>query len=338
MADGRFGVGAVDAASAFEPSRCSVSLVVPCYSLERAADILSLLDSVDRQTVPVDELLVVVQKSEPLFDLVRQRLSSMRVSESRAIYLDAEPRVSMARNHAVRQSRGDVVAFVDDDAVLAENWCTETKRFYTQYPDAAGVAGAILPLWDTLSMAWFPRELYWMLSCTYWRSDTPQVVRNGYGANMSFRRVAFENGRLFSEALGISGWGSTGWHGVGGEEPEFSRRVTRQTGRHIYFVSDIIVWHRVRRYRLALSALMRRAYWEGRFKAAFRREGERSERTLETERRLLELLLRSGLKRLWSVASEPRLALRQQGIVCVSLACVGAGFIEGTARRTRIRH
>ncbi len=317
---------------------CSISLVIPCYSLERSADLLALLESIERQTAPIDELLVVVQKSEPLVALVRQRLTAMQLPEARAIYLDAEPRVTVARNHAVRQARGDVIAFADDDSVLAESWCSETRRFYAEFPEAVGAAGAILPLWDTLSMAWFPRELYWMLSCTYWRSERPEVVRNGYGANMSFRRAAFDNGRLFSETLGISGWGGSGWHGVGGEEPEFASRVTRETGGLIYFVPDIIAWHRVRRYRLALPALARRAYWEGRFKAAFRREGTGSERPLETERQLLAMLPRSGASRLRQFGSTPLLALRQQGVVCFSLACVAAGFVEGTARRTRIRH
>jgi len=314
----------------------TLSLIVPCYSLDRAADLQQLLDSVERQTSPVDELLVVVQQSESLLSLVDERLSRLRCASARALYVDGAPRVAHARNVGVRQAQGDIIAFVDDDAVLAETWSRMTRAFYADYPDAIGLAGAILPLWDTLSMAWFPRELYWMISCTYWRSNEPAVVRNGYGANMSFRRAAFDNGRLFDESLGISGWGRGGWHGVGGEEPEFSRRVARETDRAIYYVPDVIGWHRVRRYRLSTSNLVQRAYWEGRFKAAFRRSGTRSEDVLVTEKQLLHTIAHEGVVRLSSLLTEPRKMLRQSGVSALVLSCVGAGYIEGTVRRNRI--
>ena len=314
----------------------SLSLIVPCYSLDRAPDIHQLLDSVERQTVPVDELLVVVQQSESLLALVDERLSRLRCPSARVLYLDARPRVALARNVGVRQAHGDIIAFVDDDAVLAETWSLATRAFYADHPQAIGVAGAILPLWDTLAMAWFPRELYWMVSCTYWRSQDPMVVRNGYGANLSFRRAAFDDGRLFNERLGISGWGIGGWHGVGGEEPEFSRRVTLETGCPIYYVPDVIAWHRVRRYRLAPSTLAQRGYWEGRFKAAFRRSGKQAGNVLATERQLLTTMAREALGRLTSLPTQPSKVLRQCAVTTLALSCVAAGYIEGTLRGSRI--
>lgn len=317
---------------------CSVSLVVPCYSLERLDDIRALLDSVAKQTTPVDELLVVVQKSESLLAQVGEMLSRMRLAAARVLYVDVEPRVALARNVGVRHARGDIIAFADDDAVLAETWCDRTRAFYAGHPNAIGVAGAILPLWEAPSMVWFPKELYWMVSCTYWQSSLPIVVRNGYGANMSFRRAAFDGERVFNERLGISGWGTGGWRGVGGEEPEFSRRVVKATGRSVYYVPDIIVWHRVRKYRLAVRSLMRRAYWEGRFKAAFRRDSAHGEHILDTERELLGILAREGYARVRSLRSRPGVALRQGATTFLALTGVGAGYLEGTMRRNRVSH
>jgi hypothetical protein len=106
----------------------------------------------------------------------------------------------------------------------------------------------------------------------------------------------------------------------------------------MYYVPDIIVWHRVRKYRLAARSLMRRAYWEGRFKAAFRRESVPEERILDTERELLGMLARESVARARSLGSRPRQALRQGATTLLALLCVGAGYVEGTIRRSRVSH
>ncbi|MCK5213361.1 MAG: hypothetical protein KAQ74_05495, partial [Dehalococcoidia bacterium] len=217
-------------------------------------------------------------------------------------------------------------------AVLSDDWAARTIDAYLRYPDAIGVAGAIHPLWDTPRMAWFPRELYWMVSCTYWDTAVPIRVRNGYGANMSFRREAFDGGSRFAENLGIGPYGTGGWRGVGGEEPEFSLRVVRATGRYVLFVPDVQVWHRVRPYRLALHTLGRRAYWEGRFKGLLARSAKAEDDVLQTEYALLRGLFHNSLKRLVTLFVRPYCSLRQQSVVTCVLICVATGYVEGRVR------
>jgi len=307
----------------------TISLVVPCYSPERLQDILALLDSVERQTHQVDELIIVVQKSQQLRSQLEARLSGRATSRWRLIFLELEPQVSRARNAGIGEARSEIIAFVDDDAVLSDDWAERTRETYALRQDIIGVAGAIMPLWDSPTLSWFPRELYWMLSCTYWTSPTPVRVRNGYGANMSFRREAFESGRRFSEATGISGWGESGWKGMGGEEPELCRRITGDTGRSIVYVPDIRVWHRVKPYRLATRTVVRRAYWEGRFKAWFAGQQVEGEDLLLTERSLLRDMANAQRSRLRLAWRHPLLAARQQGAVKLALVCVGAGYLQG---------
>ncbi len=313
----------------------TISLVVPCYSTDRYEDVSRLIDSVQRQSPPIEELLIVVQQSRELESLLRKRLAALTSIEVHIIFLDIVPAVSKARNAGLREASSEVVAFADDDAVLADDWASATRRFYRTCPEAIGVAGAILPLWDSPAMEWFPRVLYWMLSCTYWTATSPIPVRNGYGANMSFRRQAFANGRQFNESIGISGWGVRGWRGMGGEEPELSLRVTAETGQPVMYVPDIRVWHRVRAHRLKPGSLLRRAYWEGRLKAALSGNATGTAAVLHTERSLLREIARAQIGRLRVLGSHPLVALRQQGVVLLVVAAVAFGFIEGKLRRNR---
>jgi len=309
----------------------TISLVVPCYAANRIPDLIRLFQSITHQSTPLDELVVVVQQSGHVRDWVGSNLPAASVRTAHLVYLETVPQVSRARNAGVEASNGDIIAFVDDDAVLGDDWVAMTRQFYRSNTQAVGVAGAILPLWDSPSMEWFPVELYWMVSCTYWTSTIPVAVRNGYGANMSFRREAFADGRRFNEATGISGWGDRGWQGMGGEEPEFSLRVTAETGRPILYVPAIRAWHRIGSHRLRLRSLLRRAFWEGRFKAWM--SSTHGSASLETEFFLLRDIVSSAFGRLRLLIRLPMTAMRQQSIVTFVILVVAIGYLDGRLRR-----
>ncbi|MBN1855934.1 MAG: glycosyltransferase [Dehalococcoidia bacterium] len=312
-----------------------VSLIVPCYSPDRIRDIIALIDSIECQTLAPYEVIFVVQHSEEVRTAVESRISGARTAGWRVLFLDGNPGVSKARNAGVERASGEIIGFVDDDAVLYADWVERTVAAYLAHPDMIGVAGAIKPLWDAPNMEWFPRELYWMVSCTYWDAVEPMQVRNGYGANLSFRRAAFDADRCFDENLGIGPYGSGGWRSVGGEEPEFSLRVMHATGKHILYVPDVQVRHRVRPYRLKSRTIARRAYWEGRFKAILLARSAKSlDDVLHTEHALLRLVVRNSLKRTGLLFIEPYTALRQKSTVAFVLMCLACGYVEGRLRDT----
>lgn len=315
-----------------DPLSLKVSVIVPCYSQDRLEDIMRLLDGIEDQSRPPHEVIAVVQQSEALRAALAKRVSLSRTTDWEILFLDGQPGVSKARNAGVERASGDIISFVDDDAVPQKDWIERTAEAYVQRPDMIGVAGAIMPLWDSPKMAWFPRELHWMVSCTYWTSSLPMPVRNGYGANMSFRREAFDDGRRFDETLGIGPYGSEGWRSVGGEEPEFSIRVTHSTEKLILYVPGVQVKHRVRPYRLALRTIARRAYWEGRFKALLARSARSDDDVLQTERFLVRILIGNSLKRIGLLFIKPYTAMRQQFTVFFVLMCVVCGYVEGRLR------
>lgn len=337
MAEPDTASGDADDAAGGAPARdVTLGLVVTCYTMERLEDVLRLLDSVVGQTSPVDRVVIVVQQSRELLHALRPVVARLGEGRGTLQFLETAAGVSRARNVGIRELTTDIIAFVDDDSVLCGDWAAATRHFYREHPGAIGTAGAIEPLWDSPAMEWFPRDLYWMLSCTYWEFTAPVRVRNGYGANMSYRREAFLHGRCFSEACGVGAWGSTGWRGVGGEEPELALRVCRATEKPIMFVPDIRVWHRVRRYRLRPKNLLRRAYWDGRLKAALSRRESGERDVLRTEFSLLREIARAQLGRLGGLFSHPGVVLRQTTLVCVVVFMVGLGFLEGKLRRQRL--
>ena len=122
-------------------------------------------------------------------------------------------------------ARGDIVAFLDDDAVADANWL---KFFMDSYSDpaVAGVGGLTLPSWGTAQPSWFPTEFYWVVGCSYVGMPTsPAPVRNLFGGNASFRREIFDTVGGFTGVAGDIGKNDRGDAGVFKTLRDFQRRI-----------------------------------------------------------------------------------------------------------------
>ncbi len=307
-----------------------ISIIVPCYTMDRLRDVTELLDSIDAQTYKNVETIVVAERSPELVSGIKGYIQEKGYQNTQVLFNKDEWGSYSARNLGIERAKGSVLAFIDDDALLFPDWAQETARSYDKDDSVIGLTGPILPLWEHDSMAWFPRELYWIFSCTYWDWTEKTEVRNGYGTNISFRREAFDACGAFKSSLGDEkGWGKSDWQRPGAKETEFSVRVTRETGKRIVYNPDIRVKHKVYRYRLATGFIIRRAYWEGYAKAWLSRWGRSSDReVLATEYSLLRRILFSLVPySLGLLFKRPIIALRRLWTTALVLSCVSGGYL-----------
>jgi len=309
----------------------SISIITTAYTLDRLKDITELLDSIQAQAYKKIETLIVTERSRQLTESIKTYINDKGYSNTTVLYNEGEWGLSSARNLAIKEATGDILAFIDDDALLLPTWAEETAKNYAEDTSIIGLTGPIVPLWEDPSMAWFPREFYWILSCTYWDWTEKTQVRNGYGTNISFRRQAFDLCGPFKTSLGAKGGGESGKHELGGEETEFSLRVRRQTAKRIVYDPEVGVRHKVYRYRFGTPFITRRAYWEGRTKAMLGKlhgASANDEAVLSTEYELLHRIffnLVPGALRL--LFTQPVVALRQLRVTAVVLSCVTAGYL-----------
>ena len=177
-------------------------------------------------------------------------------------------------------------------------------------------------------MSWFPRELYWIFSCTYWDWSEKREVRNGYGTNISFLREAFDVYGLFKNSLETGEQGKSDWQRPGAKETEFSVRVTQKTGKRIVYNPNIKVRHKVYRYRLSTGFIVKRAYWEGYAKAWLKKWNRSSNsKVLATEYELLRrIFLNLVPGSLALLLRQPIVALRRLWITALVLCCVAIGY------------
>ncbi len=313
-------------------TQAQISIVIPCYTSERLPDIRELLDSVQSQTYKNVETLIVAERSPELANDITKYILDRAYQGIRVLYEQGPLGVSGARNLAIKQAKGDIIAFIDDDAVLFSDWAEETVKTYDEDASAIGVTGPIFPLWQEESMNWFPKEFYWVFSCTYWEMTEKTEVRNGYGTNLSFRQEAFKSGERFKTSMGVKGRGQGGWQEPGAEETEFSLRVKQKTGKRIIYNPKVKVRHKVYQYRTTKRFVAKRAYWEGYAKALLKHlhhPASSEANVLSTEHALLRRILFRLVPQTFGLFfHRPSIALQQLLLTVIVLSCVAAGYLK----------
>jgi len=177
------------------------SVVICAYTALRwdvlAASVEVLLRGPDE---PPHEVVVVVDNNPDLLERARRELHGAVVVANAA-----RQGLSGARNTGVATSTGDVVVFLDDDAVPADGWLERLLANYRD-PEVMGVGGGADPVWPRHRPRWFPAEFEWVIGCS-WTGLPGEVaeIRNLIGCNMSFRREAFHVAGGFREDIGRIG-------------------------------------------------------------------------------------------------------------------------------------
>jgi glycosyltransferase involved in cell wall biosynthesis len=293
---------------------------------------MDLLDSIAVQTYPDIEIIFVVENSKELYKAVEDRVAKDKQKNLKLFFNDKEFGLSANRNIGAQKASGDIIAFVDDDAVLFPRWTEATVKAYEGDTSIIGATGPIIPQWENPSMNWFPKEFYWMFACTYYDTAKPMEVRNGYGTNISFRKEAFQLCGYFRTELGAKGGGgSLGKQKLTSEETEFSIRVTRKTGKHIIYHPNVSVYHKVYQYRMKTSALAWRGFELGYTKAVFNRNfsGNRSqEKVLDTEYTLLKRVFVNLIPGIFKdIFRHPVIAWRKSFVTALTLTSVATGYV-----------
>lgn len=237
----------------------SITVVICAYTLARWELLKASIESVLAQKLQPGDLLVVVDHNPELRNRLTEAYPSLRVVDN-----EHTPGLSGARNSGLDLARGEIVAFLDDDAQATPDWLEELMRGFDD-PAVQGVGGLIEAWWDTGRPRWFPDEFDWVVGCTYrGMPSTVAEIRNPIGANMAFRRELVARIGGFNESIG-----RTRSMPLGGEETELSIRAARSEGgaRFLYW-PRAAVCHHVPAARGTWRYFVRRCYAEGVSKAA----------------------------------------------------------------------
>ncbi|HVD37635.1 MAG TPA: glycosyltransferase, partial [Solirubrobacterales bacterium] len=236
----------------------TISVVICAFTAERLQVMAEAVESLREQTRPPHEIVLVIDHAPELLEQVRRLWPDVKIVANRE-----KQGLSGARNTGVAEAGGEVVAFLDDDAIADRRWLERLAAAYAD-PNVLGAGGTVRPRWVEGKPGWFPPEFDWVIGCTH--SGMPRElspVRNLVGANMSFRRAPLLEVGGFSHDLG-----RVGTLPVGCEETDLSIRVhQRWPESEILYDPAAEVEHVVPPSRGRVRYFLDRCRAEGRSKA-----------------------------------------------------------------------
>jgi glucosyl-dolichyl phosphate glucuronosyltransferase len=305
------------------PRGTDISVVICAYASERWGLLRRAVESIRGQTLTSRKTIVVIDHNDRLLRRAQKGLSGVTVIENE------HPRgLAGSRNTGLSRALGDVVAFLDDDALATPEWLECLTEWYS-IDHVVGVGGSIVPIWHGPRPRRFPREFAWVLGCTYEGVPVGSgPVRNLIGANMSFRRPALQAIGGFRPYLG-----RIGRYPAGCEETDACIRLTMADPNTLLIHEPrAVVFHDVPRERTAFRYFSARCYAEGLSKARLSVD-LRSARTLATERAYVRRVLPRGIKRgIGDLLRGDLTGGARAGMIAFGLGMTATGFAAGRVR------
>jgi len=231
-----------------------ISVVVPTYN--RAAFVARTITSLTEQSLAALEIIVVDNGST---DDTGAVVGALAPGIKRLRHI-VEPRlgVSVARNRGAAEASGELVAFLDDDAVAAPDWLGSLADAASRSPGAVAVAGPIGLRWIRPAPRWVRDLEGW-----YGQFDLGEEPKNidyplyPFASNLAFRREAFLSVGGFPVELG-----PRGSHRIANEEDGLFGRVAERRWTVVY-EPRALVYHWVHTERLSRRYLLRRGFTQG---------------------------------------------------------------------------
>ena len=311
----------------------NTSVVICVYTEERWEDIRQAVESVEQQTRRPYELILVVDYNPDLhLDLKRAYPQAIVVENTH------EQGLSGGKNTGVATATGDIVAFLDDDAVADPGWLEALEEGF-QDPGVVGVGGRTEPIWASKRRPrWFPREFDWTVGCTY--RGMPAVkapIRNVMGGNAAFLREVVSEVGGFHSGIGRSVQGRKS-RPLGCEETEFCIRLSqRRPGSVMLFEPRALIGHKVSRQREGFAYFRSRCYAEGLSKALVTHEVG-SQDGLSSERaHALKTLPLGALRALGEAVRGDLGGFGRAGAIVIGLAWTAWGYLVGSLRLKAVR-
>ena len=178
-----------------------ISVVVCTYN--RCEDLRRALQSLILQDFPASdyEILVVDNNSKDGTKGVVSEFTQVRY------VLEEKIGLSYARNRGIEESRGDIVAFIDDDARADKEWLKNFSSVYIEDYNAGCVGGRVIADWRGLrEPSWWHPALNSVSKFQY--SSVRTTLKYPYfpiGTNISFRKDSLVRAGMFNPVFGRNG-------------------------------------------------------------------------------------------------------------------------------------
>lgn len=164
-------------------------------------------------------------------------------------FVEPEQNIALARNRAVENAMGNLIAFIDDDEFPSQDWLLNLYKAYNVFK-ADGILGPVLPYYEIKPPQWIIKGKFY--ERVPHKTGTILSWTNTRTGNVLLKRDIFDDkSHLFRSEFGS-----------GGEDRDFFMRMISQ-GLQFVWCNEAPVFESVPPERCKRSFMLRRALLRG---------------------------------------------------------------------------
>lgn len=171
--------------------------------------------------------------------------------------------LSHARNIGCENAKGEIIAFIDDDAIATKGWLRAYANAFTEIKHTQGIVGGkLIPEWEIPFPSWYPEERIHLLAI-YDIGDEPRKYPEGHlppGANFAIHRDVIEKIGGFDRRLGFDEKRNNPL--IAGEDSLLALKA-KEEGYSLYYYPEAEVKHYIAKYKLTKKYFLKRNFSEG---------------------------------------------------------------------------
>lgn len=244
-----------------------ISVILCTYN--RCQILAKALESIAAQVLPEAsewEVLVVDNNSQDQTRSVVDDFCCRYPGRFRYLF-EARQGLSCARNAGIREARGKILAFMDDDVTVEPTWLRDLTVALHK-GEYVGAGGRVLPNWDCSPPRWLPlKDRYALAPLAVFDLglEPGTLAEPPFGANMAFRKAMFEKYGDFRTDLGRCADSM-----LSNEDTEFGRRLLA-AGERLRYEPSAVVYHPVSENRVQKQYFL--TWWFDKARADIREFG-----------------------------------------------------------------
>jgi glucosyl-dolichyl phosphate glucuronosyltransferase len=161
-------------------------------------------------------------------------------------HVETQRGLSAARNRGIKESRSELISFLDDDAEVTPEYVDIALNFFASNPNIDAMGGKIIPIYETgEEPKWLSKSLWGLVTKVDWGNKTRKYPYSKYpaGASMVFRKKVFAEIGLFNTELFLR------------SDDKFIFRRMEEKGKLFLYYPKFIAYHHIDAFRVTFESV-----------------------------------------------------------------------------------
>ena len=236
-----------------------LSIVISTYN--NASSLVRTIESVAKQDADRSLWECVVVNNASTDDTISKVESLIKQYSNINLCLveESQQGLSFARNRGIAESKGNIIAFIDDDETINSGFVSAYIDIFHNH-GAFAAAGAVKACYDSGRPKWMSKYTEQMIANPIDLGNEVVTIASNItpaGGNMAFNREIFTLYGGFDTELGRKGSEL-----LGGEENDIFERI-RSLGERVYYAPNAIVYHHISDRKLTREYFDKLSYGVG---------------------------------------------------------------------------